>query len=492
MHNFNDAHAASPVSYRVDQDENLRAHTAEASQEIAGRAPFSLEAEHGLLGAMLQRPELIDTLSDDLSPAAFYFADNEAVYRAIQAVRACGGSVDYLTVGEHIGMLPSGTLGLGYCATIVRNTPSVASAQTYAGIVRSRALERQLQVFGAEVVDIAHGDQDALAKVAAIQAAAQALDTGSGSGDVVRASDVLARQIEVWQERFDRHLRGETLIGLSTGLTDLDAKLGGLQPEQLIIVAGRPAMGKTTLAMGMGLDVACNQQGAVLMISLEMTDGQLIDRSMASVGKIPLDRIKNGTACESHGDEMALASNRIHKANLFFTDRPGATMSRIRSIARRHKLRHELDLLIIDYLQLVEEEGGSNRTDQIGSMSRGAKLLARELKIPVVLLSQLSRKCEERPNKRPIPSDLRESGAIEQDADVILFVYRDEVYNENTEAKGIAEIIIGKGRDVETGKVHTAFVGKYNRFEDLASRWEDSPPEPRVSMADRYRGRAGE
>lgn len=453
-----------------------------------GPLPYSLEAEHGLLGAMLQRPELIDTLSDDLTPAAFYFTENAEVYRGILAVRAAGQSVDFLTVGEQIGNLPNGDRALGYCADIVRNTPSVASAQTYAGIVRARALERELHAFGAQVVDIAHGGQDAQAKVASIQAAALAIDSGAGAGEVVKAADVVARQVEVWQERHDRHTRGETLIGLSTGLTDLDAKLGGLQPEQLIIVAGRPAMGKTTLAMGMALSVACHQKRSALIISLEMSDGQLVDRAMASEGRIPLQLIKNGTACESHGQQMAVAADRIHKASLFFTDRPGATMGGIRSIARRHKLRHGLDFLMIDYLQLVEGEAGNNRVDQVSGMSRGAKLLARELKIPVVLLSQLSRKCEERPNKRPIPSDLRESGAIEQDADVILFVYRDEVYNEHTESKGIAEIIIGKGRDVETGTVRASFLGQYNRFEDLSQRWEAPAPERPRSLAQRYRG----
>lgn len=469
------------IPYQPTLDPNLQ----DAGSE-AGRAPYSLEAEHGLLGAMLLRPELIDTLSDDLTPAAFYFPENAEVYRAIVALRAAGKAIDFLTVGEHIGEMPNGDRALGYCALVVRNTPSVANAYTYAGIVRERALERQLQAFGAKAVDIAHGTQDTQAKVVAIQAAALEIDSGSGSDEVVKASDVLARQVEVWQERYDRHTRGDTLIGLSTGLTDLDEKLGGLQPEQLIIVAGRPAMGKTTLAMGMALSVACHQHRSALIISLEMNDSQLVDRATASEGRIPLSLIKNGTACESHGQQMAVAADRIHKANLFFTDRPGATMSRIRSIARRHKLRHGLDFLMIDYLQLVEGEGGNNRVDQVSGMSRGAKLLARELKIPVVLLSQLSRKCEERPNKRPIPSDLRESGAIEQDADVILFVYRDEVYNEHSESKGIAEIIIGKGRDVEIGTVRASFLGQYNRFEDLAKRWEEPVPAPRQSLASRY------
>jgi len=207
-----------------------------------------------------------------------------------------------------------------------------------------------------------------------------------------------------------------------------------------------------------------------------MSKGQLIDRAVASEGKIPLSSIKNGTACQTYGAQLAAAAGTIGKASLFFADRAGATVGRIRSLARRHKMRYGLDLIVIDYLQLMDGEGG-NRTEEVSSISRGCKLLARELQVPVVLLSQLSRKCEERPNKRPIPSDLRESGAIEQDADVILFVYRDEVYNENSEAKGIAEIIVGKGRDVETGTVRAAFLGQYNRFENLAGGWKEMQAE---------------
>lgn len=440
------------------------------------RDPYSIEAEHGLLGAMMQRPELIDTLSDDLSAEAFYFPENAEVYRAIMTLRSTGKSVDLLTVGAFLNTLPNGDSALAYCGEIVRNTPSVASASTYAGIVRERAIDRALYDLGSQAMDIAQGDQDTQSKISAIQAAALAIDSGSDADEIVKASDVLIDQVEVWQARHDRHLSGQTLMGLSTGLSDLDEKLGGLLPEQLIIVAGRPAMGKTTLAMGFASHNAIHANKSCLVISLEMSKGQLLDRVIASEGKIPLSLIKNGTACQSHGPQQTAAAGAVRSANLFFADKSGATVGRIRSLARRHKMRYGLDFLMIDYLQLMDGEGG-NRTEQISSISRGCKLLARELQIPVVLLSQLSRKCEERPNKRPIPSDLRESGAIEQDADVILFVYRDEVYNEQSDQKGVAEIIVGKGRDVETGTVKTAFIGQYNRFENLAAGWKPVPVE---------------
>jgi len=450
--------------------------------------PYNAEAEHGLLGAMLQRPELIDTLSDDLSPESFYFAENAEVFRGILAVRAAGKSVDLLTVADHIGMLDNGDRALGHCASLVANTPSVASAGTYAGIVRERAIERALYELSDRTLEIVQGSGDIQDKIAAVQAAAMGIDAGSDGEEVVKAADLMADQLEVWQERHDRLSHGETLIGLSTGLADLDEKLGGLQPEQLIIVAGRPAMGKTTLAMGFVLDAVVRQKKSGLVISLEMSKGQLIDRAVAAEGRIPLNLIKNGSACESHGAELCAAAAKLKHANLFIADRAAATVGRIRSLARRHKMRYGLDILMIDYLQLMDGEGG-NRTEAVSSISRGCKLLARELGIPVILLSQLSRKCEERPNKRPVQSDLRESGAIEQDADVILFVYRDEVYHENSEFKGVAEIIVGKGRDIETGTVRAAFLGQYNRFETLSASWQPpvkAPSQPERPLSARY------
>ncbi|KII29743.1 replicative DNA helicase [Pseudomonas fluorescens] len=453
------------------------------------RDPHSVEAEHGLLGAMMQRPDLIDTLSEDLSAEAFYFPANADVYRSIMAIRSAGQAVDFLTVGNHVGSMDDGSPAFAYCAEIVKNTPSIANARTYAQIVRERAIDRALYDLGSQAMEISQGTEDTQAKIAAVQAAAMAIDCGSGDDDIVKVGDVLVDQIEIWQERHDRHCRGETLIGLSTGLKDLDEKLGGLQPDHLYIVAGRPAMGKTTLAMGFSIDAAVRQNKSVLVISLEMNKGQLVDRATASEGRIPLTLVKNGTACETHGTELQAAAGVLRRAPLYIADRAGSSIGRIRSLARRHKMRYGLDLLMIDYLQLVDGEGG-NRTEEVSSISRGCKLLAKELGIPVVLLSQLSRKCEERPNKRPIPSDLRESGAIEQDADVILFVYRDEVYHENTDSKGIAEIIIGKGRDIEMGTVRTAFLGQFNRFENLGAGWKPEPveqPEKVTSLASRYR-----
>lgn len=456
------------------------------------RDPYSLESEHGVLGAMMLRPELIDTLAADLAAEDFYWPEHAEIYRAIIDLNATGKGVDFLTVAERIGELQDGRSAIAYTGEIVKNTPSVANASTYAATVRERSLDRALILCGDRIGEIAQGDQPTAEKIAAAQAELMAIDGESATAEIVKAEDVLFDHIEVLQARSDR---GDALDGLSTGIADLDNKLQGLKPEQLIVIAARPAMGKTTLAMNIAADVAIRQRKQVLVISLEMSNGQLMDRFLAAEGKIPLQSIKNGKAPSEFGTELNGAAAKIKGAGLYLSDRPNMTMPRARAAARRHKRRYGLDLIVIDYLQLMDDGAGSgNRTEAVSAMSRGAKLMARELQCPVIILSQLNRSLENRPNKRPVCSDLRESGAIEQDADIILFVYRDEVYNEHTEYKGVAELIIGKGRDIEIGTVRTAFVGKHSRFEQLAAGWvEPEEQSPKVaSLAGRYKGRGND
>lgn len=449
------------------------------------RDPYSLEAEHGVLGAMFLRPELIDLLSADLAVEDFYYEDNAAIYRGILDLHGAGQPVDIVTIGARIGDLPCGSPAFAYAAEIARNTPSVANAASYAGTVRERSLDRSLIELSVRINDIAYGDQPTADKVAAVQAEAQAVDSQSATSEVIKAEDILDDYIEVLQARADR---GEGIDGLSTGIADLDEKLQGLKPGQLIIIAGRPAMGKTTLAMNIASNAAIREGKSVMAFSLEMDNTGLMDRFMASEGRVPLQLIKNGKAPHDYGAELMSAAGKLKNSNLYLSDRASMSMNRMRAAARRHKRRYGLDLMVIDYLQLVDSDSRTfSREQEVSHMTRTAKLMARELGIPVILLSQLSRKCEERPNKRPLCSDLRESGAIEQDADIILFVYRDEVYHEHSEAKGIAEIIIGKGRDIAGGTVRAAFLGQYSRFEQLAAGWVEPQKTQKVtSMASRY------
>ena len=452
------------------------------------RDPYSLEAEHGVLGAMFLRPELIDLLSADLAVEDFYYEDNAAIYRGILDLHGAGQPVDIVTIGAHIGELPCGSPAFAYAFEISRNTPSVANAASYAGTVRERSLDRSLIELSVRINEIAYGDQPTADKVAAVQAEAQAVDSQSATSEVIKAEDILDGYIEVLQARADR---GDEIDGLSTGIPDLDEKLQGLKPGQLIIIAGRPAMGKTTLAMNIASNAAIREGKSVMAFSLEMDNTGLMDRFMASEGRVPLQLIKNGKAPHEYGAELMGAAAKLKHSNLYLSDRASMSMNRMRAAARRHKRRYGLDLMVIDYLQLVDSDSRTfSREQEVSHMTRTAKLMARELGIPVILLSQLSRECEKRPNKRPMCSDLRESGAIEQDADIILFVYRDEVYHEHSEAKGIAEIIIGKGRDIAGGTVRAAFLGQYSRFEQLAAGWVEPPKAAKVtSMADRYRNK---
>ncbi|XAI95205.1 replicative DNA helicase [Leptolyngbya phage Lbo-JY16] len=434
------------------------------------RDPYSLEAEHGVLGAMMIDQSLIDVLTEDLKAEDFYWPDHADIFRAIVDLNSKQKGVDFLTVSELIGTLENGDNALPYVGEIQRSTPSVANAKAYANIVRERSLDRRLIEVSATIHEIAHSNAETADKVAQAQSEVLAIEGAANAADVVSAWDVLIDHLPVLERR--EEMKGE-LDGLSTGLPDLDQYLQGLKPEQLIIIAGRPAMGKTTLAMNIAAHAAIREKKSVLVFSLEMSNGQLMDRFLAAEGRLPLQDIKSGRGGKGeNGIKLTAAAGKIRDSGLDMSDRPGLTMSRIRSIARRAKLKNGLDLVVIDYLQLLDEESGTgNRTEAVSAMSRGAKLMARELGVPVIVLSQLNRSLESRPNKRPMCSDLRESGAIEQDADIILFVYRDEVYHPDTEYKGIAEIIIGKGRDIETGTVKAVFNGQFSRFDPLAPGW---------------------
>lgn len=461
------------------------------------RNPFSLEAEHGVLGAMLLRNELIDILSAELTPEDFYWLESGELFRGILALHGEGKPVDAVTLGEFLGtvMTEDGPESAVYLAgTLQANVYSAANAMEYARIVRERSLDRALIAAADRMRELATTDSPQADKVGAAQAMILGLDSKTSCVEVRHAADVLDDHIGELQRRADL---GGKLDGLSTGIGDLDERLMGLKGGDMVVIAGRPAMGKTTLAINIAEYCACVEQQPALVISLEMRNGGLMDRVLASLGRIPLSRIKDGTAPQDFGTELGAAAAKVKRSKLFMADRPGLNIARLRALARRHKQRHGLSLLVIDYLQLLEGSGKASRVEDVSDMSRQCKLMAMELNVPVVVLSQLNRSLEQRPNKRPLMSDLRESGAIEQDADAILFVYRDEVYHPDTEYKGIAEIILGKHRNGEPGTVRTAFLGQYSRFEQLSARalaeLDEAPvvPPKVTSMAERYgRGRS--
>lgn len=458
------------------------------------RNPYSQEAEMGVLGAMLLRNELIDQLSADLVAEDFYWPEHQDLFRAMLELHSQGKPVDPVTIADHRDTVitedgPESSLWVA--GNIARNVPSAANGMTYAHTVRERSLDRGMIRAADQLRELATSESSQADKVAAAQALVLGLDSKTTVQEVRHACDVLDDHLEELQRRADL---GGQLDGLSTGIPDLDAKLMGLKPGDMVVIAGRPAMGKTTLAMNIAEHTACTENLPALVVSLEMKNGGLMDRALASLGRIPLTRIKDGTVFDGYSDQLAKAGTRIKQSKLFLADRSGMTVARLRSMARRHKQRYGLSLLVIDYLQLLEGSGkAGNRTEDVSDMSRQCKLMAMELGVPVIVLSQLNRGLEQRPNKRPIMSDLRESGAIEQDADVIVFVYRDEIYHPDSPAKGTAEIILGKHRNGEPGTVRAAFLGQYSRFEQLAPSALmaiNFDPEPRpakvTTLADRY------
>lgn len=425
----------------------------------------SLEAEHGVIGAMLIQPHLIDVISEGLAPTDFYWAENEEIFRLITAMKDEGQPIDVVTLQERKPLLVNGVVTMIYAAEIQMNTPSAANAKAYSKIVRERSMARSILSASADIADLAHEALPIEDKIAQAQSIILGLDGKSADNECEMIGDILRAHVDVLQARSER--QGE-IDGLTTGIADLDANLQGLKPGQMVVIAGRPAMGKTTIAMNVAEHVVLQLKKPVLMVSLEMSKAQLLDRLLAAVGKIPLGSIKDGSVAAEHGEKLTAAAGKLMDANLVVCDTPSMTIPRVRSVARRMKHRMGgMGLVVIDYLQLIEGEG-NGRTEDVSAMSRQVKLMARELECPVIVLSQLNRGCEQRPDKRPVLSDLRESGAIEQDADIVMFVYRDEVYHPNTEHKGVAEVLVRKNRDGETGVIRTAFLGKYSRFAQLA------------------------
>lgn len=432
------------------------------------------DAEHGVLGAMLRQPQLIEVLSENLSPNAFAWDDNAELFRLILDLRAEDKPVDVITLSDRRPELSSGTRTLAYAVELHGNTPSVANAMHYAQIVRERAICRLMADAAERINEVAHQDGSVEDKISQAQAIVLGLDASGDDAECQMIGDILTEHVEVLQERLDRFEKGVAIDGLGSGIADLDKFTQGLKAGQMIVVAGRPAMGKTTLAMNIAADVALNQMKPVLVISLEMSKAQLMDRLLAAVGGIPLPKLKSGECSSDYSTELSSAAYRLGKAPIAVSDVSVMTMPRIRSVARRQKYRmNGMGLVVIDYLGLMEGDG-KGRVEDVTAMSRQVKLLARELGCPVMVLCQLNRGCESRPDKRPVLSDLRESGAIEQDADIVMFVYRDEVYHPNTQDSGIGEILIRKNRDGEIGTVFTVFQGDRSRFLPLAHRAQSS------------------
>lgn len=438
--------------------------------------PHSIEAEQALLGGLLLDNVAMERILGIANPEDFYRDDHRRIFRHILKLIDHGKPADVVTV--HESLQKSGedeeAGGLAYLAEIANSTPSAANIQRYAEIIHERALLRRMVTVGDEIAASALNPQGRDAKTLLDEAEAKVLEIAEAGArnmaGFVAIKPLLEEVIERTQTLYDREDPHE-ITGIPTGLIDLDEMTSGLQNSDMIIVAGRPAMGKTTLALNIAEHVAVHERLPVAIFSMEMPGTQLATRFLSSIGRINQKKLRTGQLSEDDWERVTTAMQKLYDAPIFIDETPGLNPIDLRGRARRLARQcGKLGLIVIDYLQLMNgARQTDNRTAELSEISRSVKSLARELNVPIIALSQLNRSLEQRPNKRPVMSDLRESGAIEQDADIIFFIYRDEVYNPDSPDKGSAELIIGKHRNGPTGTVRLTFLGENTRFENYAS-----------------------
>ncbi|MCH8106205.1 MAG: replicative DNA helicase [Proteobacteria bacterium] len=452
----------------------ISTRVAELSQRVEGLKvpPHSLEAEQSVIGGLMLDNRAWDEVADIINENDFYRHDNALILRAIDALAQETQPYDVVTVSEWLGARNEldSIGGLAYLSVLANDTPTAVNVKAYANIVREYSILRSLIQIGNEISASAFNADGKPSKELLDEAERKVFliaEQGAGNRQGFQAiNELLGRAVERVEEMYRS---GDAITGIATGFTSFDEKTSGLQKSDLIIVAGRPSMGKTSFAMNLAETAALNGGHSVAVFSMEMPGEQLALRMMSSLGRIDSHRLRTGKLDDQDWPRLISSVNMLSKAKLFIDDTASLTPTDLRARTRRLKREHGLDLVIIDYLQLMQVSNSTeNRATEISEISRSLKALAKELEVPIVALSQLNRSVEQRPDKRPVMSDLRESGSIEQDADVILFIYRDEVYNEDSADKGVAEIIIRKQRNGPIGTVRLSFLGQYTRFENLA------------------------
>ena len=436
--------------------------------------PNACESEQSIIGSLLIDNASLDRIAGKVSEDDFYRDDHRRLFRVITKMITDGEQADVITVlakleeqgiAEQVG-------GLAYLGEIANNTPSAANIAGYAKHVRDRAIARRLISVGDSIAAMAMSPSMTVAeRIDAAQAAVMSVTAGDESQDLLNMQDLAQLLTVDLQARADRD---SNITGLATGFADLDDLTGGFEPGDLIVLAGRPGMGKTTLALNI-MRYAAIKGHAGFIATLEMPAVQLGHRFCADIGSVPLKKLRSGKMSPDEWKDVSVAMARIRSMPVRIKDAQAPDVLAIRAMARKAKREMgRLGLVVIDYLQLMSGSG-ETRAAQIASITRGLKSLAKELGCPIIALSQLNRELEKRPNKRPVMSDLRESGAIEQDADTIAFVYRDEVYNPSSPEAGTAEIILGKQRQGELGTVRVSYQGQYTRFGNLAKDWKPEP-----------------
>jgi len=445
--------------------------------------PQNIEAEQSVIGAVFLEPESFTTASEILMPEDFYRAGHQRIFAAMVKLADKGEPIDVVTVTAYLNDLKQldEAGGVSYLTQVAESVPTAANIEYYSRIVEEKALLRRLIRTATDIVTSSFEKEDEVEDV--LNDAEKSILEVSGrknSGSFKNIKDVL---IEVYDNIEQLHNQTSDITGVATGFRDLDRITSGFQSNDLIIIAARPSVGKTAFALNVAQNVAVNSDETVAIFSLEMGAEQLVQRMLCAEGNIDSQRLRNGQLQPDDWSKLTMAMGSLSNAGIFVDDSPGIRVSEIRSKCRRLKQEHGLGMIMIDYLQLIQGSGssGENRQQEVSEISRSLKGLARELNVPLIALSQLSRGVESRQDKRPMMSDLRESGSIEQDADIVGFLYRDDYYDQESEKENIIEIIISKQRNGPTGTVELAFVKEYNKFVDLDHRYQESdipPPVP--------------
>ena len=439
--------------------------------------PHSIEAEQSVIGGLLLENEALDKIADILSANDFYQHDHKLIYQHIGKLIEQNRPADIVTVAESLenNAELSAVGGIAYLGALAQNTPTAANIRRYAEIVRERSVMRKLVVVGSGIADSAYNPMGRDAQQLLDEAEAkifQIAEGGKKSNEGFVDIKVLLPQVADRIDQLFQRDNPSDVTGIPTGFSDLDTMTSGFQAGDLVIVAGRPSMGKTAFSLNIAENVALDTGLPVAVFSMEMAATQLAMRMIGSVGRLDQHKMRTGRLEDEDWVRLTTALGKLNDAPIFIDEGAGLSSFDVRARARRlHRQAGKLGLIVVDYLQLMSAPSGKqgeNRATEISEISRSLKALAKELDCPVVALSQLNRSVEQRPDKRPVMSDLRESGAIEQDADLILFIYRDEVYNADSPDKGTAEIIIAKQRNGPIGRIRLTFIGENTRFENYA------------------------
>lgn len=437
------------------------------------KIPYNIEAEQSILGGIFLKPDAVAKVIEIIKSDDFYKHSNKIIYEVMLECYEEGDVIDPLLVVEKLKKRQklNEIGGEEELFDIIKSVPTAANIENYARIVKEKATLRKLIDVGTSIVELAYDGYD---EVESIMDRAEnmifKIAQDKEKKEVYSVKDLIDEEFERLEKVYQN--KGE-VTGISSNFTEFDKMTSGFHPSDLVIIAARPSMGKTAFVLNLALSSAVKQKKGVLIFSLEMSNSQIFQRLISAEAKVPMKKLRNGFLDPEEWAKVGVATGRLAESPIFIADVPNVTVLEIRAIARRLKAEGKLDMILIDYLQLIKgRERSDNRQQEISDISRTLKGLARELNVPVIALSQLSRATEQRSDRRPMLSDLRDSGAIEQDADVVIFLYRDEYYNEESEHKGLAEVIIGKQRNGPVGTVYLRFFNEITKFEDYTSRTE--------------------